>query len=138
MANPPEYALSKVFNADDADIVIRSSQPRKDGKVTNFKVHLKQLANSPVFADMAEICKPQANADCERYDGLPVLTLPENEGTISNLLKLLYNGKHGFPNFEKLDENRMCNLLEATTKYDMPLARLAVENAILCVTEYCA
>lgn len=127
------FRNAKDFNAPDADLVIRSSVLDAANIGVNFKVNIAKLATSPVFRDMAEISGPDAQTADAASGGLPVLYLDEDAFTVCNLLKLIYNGEKGFPDFPKATEADMSNLYAACWKYDLPVARLAVEQALLFV-----
>jgi hypothetical protein len=106
------FAQAPFDHFDSADIIIRSS----DGVYFRMVKLLLSLA-SPVFKDMFGLPRSADGID-ETKDGLPVVDLTEDSGTIKNLLSfcypVIYTGRMGF-----MDLSEVHSMLEAANKYEM-------------------
>ena len=133
----PEHTWSMLFDAPDSDIVVRSSSPFPGEKtIHSFGVHKAKLANSSVLKDILDASPSSIKPADKHTDGIPILYLPEDGITLNALLQFLYNGEHYFEDFATLKEWILCPIYEACIKYNLQVARLAVEYAIrYCVPE---
>ena len=101
-----------------ADIVLQSADS------VNFRVHKSRLAaSSPVFKDVFSL--PQPSND-ETVDGLPVVRLLEDAGTVRALIIALYGTHFEIP----ASYESVLALLGAAQKYDMPAVKSSVLDRV--------
>ncbi|KDQ64107.1 hypothetical protein JAAARDRAFT_116612 [Jaapia argillacea MUCL 33604] len=106
--------LSAIFDAPDADVVLRSNSQ----DVVDFRVHRCILsAASPFFKDMFGLPQPPTYPeDCD--NGPPVVDLAEAANVIEALLRFIYPVPN--PIIETLDE--LAVVLAAASKYEATIA----------------
>lgn len=89
----PDHSESKTapppFNKPDADLIIRSSDS------VDFHVRKSILEEvSPIFKDMMTVPQPPrlpfASSTPQALDDAPIVVLPEDSSTLSNLLQFCY------------------------------------------------
>ncbi|KAH9053904.1 hypothetical protein EDB87DRAFT_1689683 [Lactarius vividus] len=117
-SDPPSVPLC--LDMPDASIIIRSSDQ------ATFRVHKSVLAlSSPFFKDLLSLPQPP---DDELVDGLPVIQLSEDAGSLNSLISLLYPIPHVVPSsYEKVFA-----LLSACQKYDMESVQSHIRAEIKC------
>ena len=99
---------SHIFDAADADLVLRSSEPNS----VNFRVHKCILAvASPFFRHMFELPQPHREFN---EDAIPVVDVSETAKTLETLLGFVYPVPR--PSIDSLDH--LTPVLETASKYD--------------------
>ena len=107
---------SSPFGNPDADVILRTSD------VVAFRVFKIVLAlASPFFKDMFSL--PQHMA-LEDRGGIPIVSIPEDSGTIDLLLRFCYPVTS--PRLAEKEVSVIGNVLAAALKYDV---RVAIESA---------
>ena len=103
----------------DADsIIVRSSDQ------AYFRIHKSVLAiSSPFFKDL--LSRPQP-PDAETFDGLPVVSLPEDAGLLNSLITLLYPITPVIPD----SYQKAFALLAVCQKYEMESVQFIIRAAI--------
>ena len=105
-AMPPPVALSTVFCADDADVIIRAAG------TCDFRVHKHTLSlASPIFKDMFTVPQPPTNTP----GTLPHVDVDESAETWEHILQIVYPMANPVIN----DLNDLEFLLLAAKKYEM-------------------
>jgi BTB/POZ domain len=84
---PITYETHKKLYLLDGNIALFA--PRSPGHFVVFRVHQSVLARiSPVFESMFTL--PTGPAE-EKYDGVPLLYLPDSADAVENLLMIVYH-----------------------------------------------
>ncbi|GJE95300.1 BTB domain-containing protein [Phanerochaete sordida] len=114
-ARRPSHHQSLYFK--DGDLVISASG--KSGKTLLYRVHTAILAQfSPIFRDM--LLLPTETSDIEKYDGVPIVYLPDDQNDVSEFLQALYNPS--YPKFDPCDPDYPLTaepILKLATKYEV-------------------
>jgi hypothetical protein len=99
-----------IFNAPDADVILRSD----DARPMDFRVHrCILLAGSPFFQTMFSLPQPKCTADAD--DSVPILDVAEPTAILHPLLRFLYP----VPDPEVLTLDELVPLMCTASKYDM-------------------
>jgi BTB/POZ domain len=101
-------ASDPMFNAPDADVILRSG----DARSIDFKVHkCILLVGSPFFQTMFSLPQPKCIID----EALPVLNVAESSAILDPLLRFLYP----LPDPEVSTLDALVPIMCAAVKYDM-------------------
>lgn len=102
-------SLDPIFNAPDADVILRSD----DARPTDFRVHrCILLAGSPFFQTVFSLPQPKCTTDDEP---IPVLDVAETSAILDPFLRFLYP----VPDPEVPTLDVLVPLMNTASKYDM-------------------
>lgn len=131
-----DIRINDVFNALDADIILRSAaipaemSPTEKAEVCeDFRVHKQQLAQlSVVFRDMLEVGTDTATAHAS---DLPVIQLEEGAAVIGGMLRYTSADVDFWPDMADISASMVIALWNAALKYQIPALQYATETDLL-------
>ncbi|KAI0040501.1 hypothetical protein FA95DRAFT_1611749 [Auriscalpium vulgare] len=104
-------ALGWPFTADDADLILRSSD------LVDFRVYKSSLrASSIFFRDMLSLPQPSESLSQNGNQTLPIIAMAEDSQTLHDLLSVLM---HASPMYHRFSVTEAINVLAAAQKYQM-------------------
>ncbi|KAI0055896.1 hypothetical protein BV25DRAFT_1894861 [Artomyces pyxidatus] len=136
---------SKELWLDDGNIVVRTTSTSTPTTQTLYKVHKGTLAlHSSTFASLFSGPQDAFNVGSERYNGVPVMDLPDAEEDVRDFLKALYfpseTTRHRFVSSPyagpfsdshwAVFQDSYSGILRLAVKYEAPLIRKVIADIL--------